>query len=416
MKYIKAALLIDGTGREPVKDPVIAIEGRRISKVGTIDTVKIPEGAVVIDRGRDVLMPGLIDSHSHAGEDSKRAESVSEQHLKPDPLRALRGYVSLRNDLECGVTTVRLLGDGGGFVDKILRDAIEAGELTGPRLLVCCLPVRPSHGTAPEIAQCQGADGVDEVRKRVRQAIYHGADVIKLFTSNISNGDTFLDYLKGDLTKIAAYTKEEMAVAAQEAHRAGKKVAAHCIGGKAIRWGIEAGIDSMEHANLIEEEDIPYFLEHGTYISDPNLHLFFDPVKEFESPHNKSWVWEELPDWWHEKVYRARENTKRVMGKALRDGVKFALATDLNHGGLWLEAKYFVEEIGASPMEAVLACTRNGADCCGILDETGTVEPGKYADIISLPGNPLERIDHLEKAAFVMKQGEVIREDLCTGN
>lgn len=139
-------------------------------------------------------------------------------------------------------------------------------------------------------------------------------------------------------------------------------------------------------------------------------------MKGFESPHNKSWVWEELPDWWHEKVYRARENTKRVMGKALRDGVKFALATDLNHGGLWLEAKYFVEEIGASPMEAVLACTRNGADCCGILDETGTVEPGKYADIISLPGNPLERIDHLEKTAFVMKQGEVIREDLCTGN
>lgn len=413
MKYIKAGLLIDGTGEKVIENPVVVIEGDKIVEVGTVETVCIPEEAVVIDRKNEILLPGLIDSHSHAGEDSKRAESVGEQHSKPDPLRILRGYISLLNDLQCGVTTVRLLGDGGGFIDKILRDAIYAKEIIGPRLLVCCLPIRPSHGTAPEISECQGADGVNEVRKRVRQAIYHGADVIKLFTSNISNGDTFLDYLKGDLTQVAAYTKEEMEVAVEEAHRAGKKVAAHCIGGKAIQWGIEAGIDSMEHANLIEEEDIPYFLEHGTYISDPNLHLFFDPIKGFESPHNKSWVWEELPKWWHEKVYRARENTRRVMGKALKEGVKFALATDLNHGGLWLEAKYFVEQIGATPMEAILACTRNGAECCGILDITGTVEIGKSADIISVSANPLEKIDNLKNVTFVMKEGTIVREDIC---
>jgi len=411
MKYIKGALLIDGTGRQPVENPVIIIQGNKIVDVGTTETVTIPEDAEVYDRKGEVLLPGLIDSHSHAGEDSKRAESVSEQHLKPDALRVLRGFISLSHDLECGVTTVRLLGDGGGFIDKVLRDAIREGEIVGPRLLVCCLPIRPSHGTAPEIAECQGADGVDEVRKRVRQAIYHGADVIKLFTSNISNGDTFLDYLKGDLTGIAAYTKEEMEVAVEEAHRCGKKVAAHCIGGDAVRWGIEAGIDSLEHVNLIEEKDIPYFLENGTYLSDPNLHLFFDPVKGFESPQNQSWVWEELPDWWHEKVYKAKENTRKVMGKALKEGVKFALATDLNHGGLWLEAKYFVEEIGATPMQAILACTRNGAECCGILEETGTVEVGKYADIISLAGNPLENIEYLKDVRFVMKEGIPVREE-----
>lgn len=408
--YIKGGWLIDGTGAEPIRDPVIVVEGKKIAQVGTAGSIEIPAGARVIDRGEEFLLPGLIDSHCHAGEDSKRGESVREQHTKPDPLRALRGYVSLNHDLQCGVTTMRLLGDGGGLIDKILRDAIEAGEITGPRLLVCCLPVRPSHGTAPEISEFTGADGVDEVRKRVRQAIYYGADVIKLFTSNISNGDTFLDYLRGDLTQVAAYTKEEMAVAAEEAHRCGKKVAAHCIGGPAIRWGLEAGVDSMEHANLIEEEDIPYFLQYGGYISDPNLHLFFDPVKGFESPHNKSWVWDELPDWWHQKVWRAREQTRRVFHKALEAGVKFALATDLNHGGLWLEAKYFVQEIGATPMQAVLACTRNGADCCGILEETGTVEAGKYADIISLTGSPLENIEHLRDVAMVMKQGE-----LCAG-
>lgn len=407
--FIKGGLLIDGTGKDAIRKPVIVVEGKKILQVGTQGEVSIPDGSTVIDCENQVLMPGLIDSHCHAGEDSKRPESVTEQHKKPDPLRILRGSVSLKKDLYAGVTTMRLLGDGGGFIDKILRDAIAADEIEGPRLLVCCLPIRPSHGTAPEIAEGFGADGVEEVRKRVRQAIYYGADVIKLFTSNISNGDTHLDYLRGDLTGVAAYTKEEMQVTVEEAHRAGKKVAAHCIGGKAIQWGLEAGIDSLEHVNLIEETDIPLFLETGAFISDPNLHLFFDPVKGFESPQNKSWVWEELPSWWHEKVYKARRQTKEVMSLALQKGVKFALATDLNHGGLWLEAKYFVQEIGATPMQAIQACTKNGAECCGILEETGTIEPGKLADIISLENNPLDDITHLQNIQMVMKQGKVIR-------
>ena len=406
--FVLGSLLIDGTGAKPLSDPIIAISGKRIEKVGNATSISIPKGATVIDRRGEILLPGLIDSHCHAGEDSKRPESVREQHCKPNPLRALRGHTSLLYDLKCGVTTMRLLGDGGGLIDKILRDAINAGEIEGPRLLVACLAIRPSHGTAPEISECIGADGVDEVRKRVRQAIFYGADVIKLFTSNISNGDTFLDYLNGDLTQVAAYTKEEMAVAVEEAHRAGKKVAAHCIGGKAVQWGLEAGIDSFEHANLIEEEDIPLFLKYNAYISDPNLHLFFDPIKGFESPQNKSWVWDDLPPWWHDKVRRAREQTKRVMSKALKAGVKFALATDLNHGGLWLEAKYFSQEIGATPMQAIQACTRNGAECCGILAETGTVEAKKFADIISLSANPLDDIENIKNVRMVMKEGRVI--------
>lgn len=407
--YIKASLMIDGTGAGPLRDPVLAVENGRIASICTAADAEIPQDADVIDRGGEVLIPGLIDSHSHAGEDTKRGESVREQHRKPDAQRALRGYVSLNGDLMNGVTTMRLLGDGGGFIDKILRDSIDSGELIGPRLLVCCLPIRPSHGTAPEIAEFVGADGVDEVRKRVRQAIFYGADVIKLFTSNISNGDTFLDYLRGDLTGVAAYTKAEMAVAVEEAHRCGKRVAAHCIGGPAIQWGLEAGIDSLEHVNLLSEEDIPYFLKYDGYISDPNLHLFFDPIKGFESPHNKSWVWDDLPDWWHQKVWHARENTRRVMSKALQAGVKFALGTDPNHGGLWLEAKYFVQEIGATPMQALMACTRNGAECCGILEETGTLEVGKYADIVSLAGSPLESIEHLKDVRMVMKQGSFVK-------
>lgn len=406
IKYIKAKYLIDGTGAPIIENPVIVVEDNVITKVDTKDNLSIPKGVQVIDCGDGTLLPGLIDSHSHAGEDSSREETIRQQHLQPDPLRTLRGYKSLKKDLLSGVTTVRLLGDGTGCIDKILRDAINSAEIEGPRLLVACQAIRPRHGTAPEIGVY--ADGVEQVRYRTREAIFYGADVIKLFISNISKGDTFLDYLKGDLTQVPAYTKEEMAVAVEEAHRVGIKVAAHCIGGPAVKWGLEAGIDSFEHANLIEEEDIPYFLKYGGFISDPNLHLFFDPVKGFESSTNKTHKWEELPTWWHEKVRKSREQTRRVMSKALKAGVKFALGTDLNHGQLWLECKYFVEEIGATPMQAILAVTKDSSELLGMESEIGTVEEGKLADIICVDSNPLDNIENLKDIRMVMKDGESI--------
>ncbi len=405
--YVTAAWLIDCTGTSPIQNPAILVEDDRIAAIGTKQTLPPPQDAEIVDCGSGTLMAGLIDSHAHAGEDAGRAESVKQQHLQPDALRALRGSVSLYNDLMAGVTTERLLGDGTGCIDVVLRDAIQRGEIPGPRLQAAAQAIRPRHGTAPEIGVY--ADGVEQVRYRVREAIFLGADVIKLFISNISRGDTYLDYLKGDLTGVAAYTKEEMEVAAQEAHRAGLKVAAHCIGGPAIRWALEAGIDSLEHVNLLEEEDIPYFLQSGGYISDPNLILFFDPVRGFETPTNKTHVWNELPTWWHDKVHLARERTRVVMNKALKAGVKFALATDLNHGKLYLECKYFVEEIGATPMQAIFAVTRDSAALLDLDKEIGTVEVGKCADIICVKGNPLESIDHLENVTMVMQQGRVVK-------
>jgi imidazolonepropionase-like amidohydrolase len=402
--YIKGRLLIDGTGGEPIKDGVVVVEGNKIVKVGDIRSISIASGEEFIDRSEDTLLPGLIDSHLHAGEDSNRAEGVTEQHEKPDALRALRGYVSLQKDLKAGTTTVRLLGDGKGCIDKIIRDAINSGEITGPRVLAAVQAIRPTHGTAPQIGIT--ADGVEQVRLCTRQAIYLGADVIKLFVSNISRGETYLDYLKGDLTQVPAYTKEEIEAAVSEAHRCGIKVAVHCIGGPALRWSLEAGVDSIEHGNLMEEEDIPLFLETGAFICDPNLHLFFDKEIGFESDGNKTHKWADLPEWWHEKVRMSREQTRRVMSRALKAGVKFALGTDLNHGGLWKEAKYFVEEIGATEMEAILAVTRKGAELCGLDREIGTLEDGKLADIIAVKGNPLDNIESLKNVSFVMKDGK----------
>lgn len=407
--YLKAAKLVDCTGAEVISNAAVIVEDGRIRQVGPASQMPVPEGAQVLDLGSGTLMPGLIDSHLHIGEDCRREETVGQQHLQPDALRAIRGVVSLHDDLMCGVTTARSLGDGTGFVDVILRDAIDRGEVVGPRLLVAAQALRPSHGTAPEAAVT--ADGPDEVRRRVREAVYHGADVIKMFISNISRGSSALDYLKGDLTQVSAYTKEELMVAVEEANRAGLKVCGHCIGGDVVKWALEAGFASLEHANLIEEDDIPLFVEKGAYISDPNLILFFDPVRGFETPTNKTHKWEELPEWWHQKVWRAREQTRRVMSKALKAGVKFALATDLNHTLLWLECKYFIEEIGASNMQALFAVTRDSAALLGLADEIGTLEAGKCADIICVDGDPLEDISALSRVRMVMRGGCVVKHE-----
>ena len=404
--YLKGKSIIDCVSAKPINGGVIAVHDGKIQAI----LEKAPDGARVLDCGNATLMPGLIDSHIHVGEDAGRDESVKQQHLQPDPLRAIRGAVTLKNDLMAGVTSARALGDGQGCVDVIIRDAIERGEIIGPRLQVAAHAIRPSHGTAPEIGIA--ADGEDEIRKAVRKAIFDGADVIKLFVSNVSRGETYLDYLKGDLTQVSAYTKREMEVAVEEASRCGIKVAGHCIGGKVVQCALEAGLASLEHANLIEEEDIPYFLKYGGYISDPNLILFFDPVRGFESPTIKTHKWNELPSWWHEKVWRAREQTVRVMGKALKAGVKFALGTDLNHTQLWLECKYFIEKIGADNMRALAAVTMDSAKLLGVDDQVGSLEAGKLADIIAVDGDPLADISALSRVKLVMKDGEIVKQEI----
>lgn len=403
---IRSKLLIDGTGKEPIENGVLVVDGNKIVDVGPPQEVSIPFDAQIIDCSNETVLPGLVDSHIHVALDSTINESVTEQHSRPESVKALRAYMSLQKDLEAGVITVRALGDGSD-VDKHVRDAINRGEIEGPRVLAAVQAIRPTHGTAPNTAV--SADGVDGVRYYTRKAIFQGADVIKLFVSNVCIGHTHLDYLRGDLTQVPAFTKDEIQVAVEEAHRAGLKVAAHAIGGPALRWALEAGVDSVEHANLIEEQDIDLFLRSGAYLSDPNLHLFFDNEIGFESDGNLTHKWSDLPDWWRNKVRIAREQTRRVQAQALKAGVKFALGTDLNHGGLWKEAKYFVEVLGATEMEAVLAITRNGAELCGLADKTGTLERGKNADIIAVGGNPLDRIDHLKDVRLVIKEGKILR-------
>jgi len=399
---IKAKQVIDGTGAPPIPDGVVLIEDGKILTVGSASEVQIPPSSEVINCSAWTVLPGLIDSHSHiiwrgANPERQSYGSIVLQEKIPIPLKSILAYRNLLDDMSSGVTTIRSLG-ASADIDLVLRDAILAGELPGPRLLASGQPIRPTHGTANFLGR--PADGVEQVQQAVREAISKGVDVVKIFATNIQTGTGDVAYRLGDLTNVPAYTKEELAVAVEEAHRVGCRVAAHAIGGPALRWAIEVGVDSVEHANLIEEQDIEVFLKTGCVLSDPNLYLFFDSEYGFESRPN----WNTLPSWWQTKVRRAAEQTRTVQRKALAAGVTFALALDSGHGILWREAKCMVEVLEASPMEAILAVTRNGALACG-LSNVGTLEPGKHADIIAVDGDPLVDIATLANVRMVMKEG-----------
>ncbi len=403
LTVIKSKQVIDGTGAPPIQDGIVLIEDGRILDVGPDSQVLVPPSADVVDCGSWTVLPGLIDSHSHivwrgANPYRETGDSIVLQEKIPIPLKAVLAFRNLLDDMSSGVTTVRSLGATGG-IDLVLRDAITGGDLPGPRILASGQPIRPSHGTADFLGR--PADGVEEVRKAVRETISRGADVIKVFATNIQAGTGNVAYRLGDLTDVPAYTQEELAVAVAEAHHAGRKVAAHAIGGLGLRWAVEAGVDTIEHANLIEEGDIESFVKTGCVLSDPNLYLFFDREYGFESRRD----WKDLPSWWQEKVRRAAERTRRVQREALAAGVMFALGLDSGHGVLWREMKCMIEVLGASPMDAIVAVTRNGAAACGLSD-VGTLEPGRQADVIAVDGDPLRDVAALARVRMVMKGGK----------
>jgi imidazolonepropionase-like amidohydrolase len=392
---IKSKLLIADAGKPPIPQGVVVVEGGRIREVGRMGTISLPPDSEVIDCTADTVMPGMIDSHAHITANNKFRVPLDQHYTIDLSTAIIRGTISLREDLASGVTTMRALGDRGD-VELRFRDAIARGELPGPRLVVSMRALRPGHGTAGWLADA--ADGPTEIQNRIRANFRMGAQVVKVFATNVQNGESFLDYLQGDLTGIAAYSKVELEAAAQEAHTLGMKAAAHAIGGPGMRWAMEAGIDSVEHANLLEAKDLDHFEKYGTFLSDPNLQLFFDDETGFVT--FETWKF----DWWRAKVLTARELTAKYMPELVKRGGKICLATDSTHATLWREAKHLTA-IGVPAREALLAVTKNSAELLGMADDIGTLESGKLADIISVHGDPLADITALRKVGLVMKEG-----------
>jgi len=399
---VRAGKLFDSESGQLTERPVIIITGNRIESVGS-GTATIPPGARVIDLGDATILPGFIDAHTHltsdAGGGGYEALGISV------PRAALTGAKNARLTLLAGFTSVRNVG-AEGYADVALRDAINAGDVIGPRMQVSGPPLGITGGhcdsnlLAPEFHyNAEGAaDGVDAVIHKVREVVKYGADVIKFCAS----GGVFS---KGDNPLLEQYSPAEMQALITEAHRLGRKVATHAHSALAIKDAVRAGVDSVEHGIFLDDEGIALMKEHNTFLVPTSYPLFWfqehAPQMHF-------------PPWVVEKAAIIIPAAKQNMAKAFRSGVRVALGTDSgvyphgeNGGEFWA-----MVELGMTPTQALQAGTVNAAELMGWSDRIGSIRKGMLADIVAVKGDPLTDVRRLEHVQFVMKDGIVYKNEI----
>jgi imidazolonepropionase-like amidohydrolase len=398
---VKAGRLLDVRTGEVVRDQAIVIENDKIVRVGASKDASIA-GATVIDLSRATVLPGLIDAHTHLTYDPG--------HFGYDslgisvPRATLTGAKNARTTLLAGFTTVRNVG-ADGYSDVALRDAINAGEVPGPRMLVSgpALGITGGHCDNDLLsyeyhATAEGvADGIAAVQHKVREVIKYGADVIKI----CATGGVLS---KGDDPNASQYTLEEMKAIVAEAHRLGRKVAAHAHGAQGVQWASEAGVDSIEHGALMDDASIATVKKNGTYVV-PTLYLM-DWNRENAAKAN-------LPDFLKLKMEKISALGQNNLQRAFAAGVKVAFGTDAAvypHGLNAHEFAVYVR-LGMTPLQAVRTATLNAADLLGWSDRVGSIEPGKWADIVAVDGDPLSDVTTLQQVKFVMKGGEVVKNE-----
>lgn len=404
LTVIKAGRLIDTVSGKVLENQLILIEGDTIKAVGP--DLAIPPGAEVIDLSRSTVLPGLTDSHVHISGDAggDYYETLFRRTIIDT---AVTAHIYARRTLEAGFTTVRDLGSEG-FIAVSLNNAIKRGELIGPRIIPATYYIGStgSHGDLngfspwlsdrmpPEMSGI--ADGVDEVRKKVRYLIKNGAEVIKF-------GAT-----AGVLTEEASvgapqYSQEEMNAIVAEAKLHGVRVCAHAHGTEGIKMAIKAGVDSIEHGSFLDDEGIRMMKERGTYLSADiyNDDYILAEYAKFNTP-------KIIIDKERLVGQKQRENFKR----AVLAGVKIAYGTDAGVYPNGWNGKQFVKmvEWGMTPMGAIQAATISNADLFGWSDKIGSVTQGKLADLIAVDGDPLKNIGILENVQFVMKGGVVYKQ------
>lgn len=394
---LRAARLIDGRGGSVLSPAVIVVRGNRIESIGGA----VPADAQVIDLGDMTLLPGLIDAHVHTLlQGDITSEDYDVQLFKESlPYRALRATKALRIALGHGFTTVRdVETEGAMYTDVDLKRAINNGVIDGPRMVVStrAMSVTGGYGPsgyAPDVTYPIGVqivDGVEQARKAVREQIAHGADWIKVYADR-----SYFVAKDGTLSSTPTFNAEEMKAIVEEAHRLRHKVAAHAMARPGIENALNAGVDSIEHGIAIPDDLLDVMLAKGTYLC-PTL-----TVTEYVAP-GRGGVWMKIPAFHRDSFSRA-----------LKRGVKIAFGTDAG-GFAWdaiNEAKEFEYETsyGMTPMQAIQTATRNAADLLDMSDRIGTIETGKFADIVAVPGNPLSDITAMERVAFVMKDGNVYK-------
>ena len=404
---VRAGRLLDVERGELLDDRVIVIEGDRIVDVATEAPAETSARAIDL-RDRTVL-PGLIDCHAHMIGEMETGLGYAGLVMRSAAQEAMSGVRNARDTIEAGVTSVRDVGTFRAFVDCALRDAIEAGDVVGPRMLCAGAYVTVSGGggdvtgLAPDVDAAVPVDlrfgvsnSVDEVRRAVRRILAGGADFIKV----IATGAVLTE---GTTPGAPEFSEDEIRAAVDEAAPIGTHVAAHAHGAEGIKRAVRAGVRSIEHGSLMDDEAIELMASHGTYL--------------VADVYDGDWIAQEgARGGWSAEVMRKNEETtdaqRAGFTKAVKAGVKIAYGTDSGvypHRFVARQFAYMVR-LGLTPAEAIRSATLVAADLMGWQDRVGSIAPGKLADLIAVEGDPLDDVAVLEDVRFVMKGGQVVRD------
>jgi imidazolonepropionase-like amidohydrolase len=398
---VRAGRLFDSKTGQMAQKQVVLLSGERITEVGPEAQVKIPAGAQVINLSQATVLPGLIDAHTHMF-NQRGPKGTTENSM-------LIAVQNLQNDLRAGFTSARdMSSHGNGYADIAIRNAINEGRIDGPRYQVSTLGIvwgaaAPNPATPENPLASTVVRSVEEAKAAVREQIGHGADWIKLFPTGAYSFSA-----TGKDEYVLTYPMPVLQALIDETHRLGKKSACHVLGGEGQKNAIVAGCDTIEHAFGLDQEQANMMAAKGLYY-DPTFVRYLEPYMDDNDAKNTGGKYRMIPIF--EKAVSMAAKTKgiKIMVGSGADGSTFA------HGTQALEFESLVKRAGLAPARAIQGGTIINAEALGWQDQVGSVDKGKYADLVAVSGDPLADISELQRVKFVMKGGKVIRNEIAQG-